>query len=91
MADTNAVIRYLERATDLTETAEVSTFEGYRPTEDGGMQEVTVTVLDGGEGAGELRYSVFARTEDGKEARGNAAGTLDEAVAIMAVHWGQLD
>jgi hypothetical protein len=55
------------------------------------MQEVTVTVLDGGEEAGPDRYTVSARSENGKEAHGNTAETLDVAVAIMAVHWPELD
>ncbi len=77
------------RDTALSETAQVTTFVGYRPA-NGGMQKVTVTVLDGGEVAGPDRYAVSARSENGKEAHGNTAATLDEAVTIMAVHWPEL-
>lgn len=45
--DTTEVIAYLVRDTDLSETAQVTTFVGYRPA-DGGMQEVSVAVLDAG-------------------------------------------
>lgn len=90
MVDTTEVIAYLVRDTDLSETAQVTTFVGYRPANEG-MQEVTVTVLDGGEEAGPDRYTVSARSENGKEAHGNTAETLDVAVAIMAVHWPELD
>lgn len=90
MVDTTEVIAYLVRDTDLSETAQVTTFVGYRPA-DGGMQEVSVAVLDAGEGVVPDRYAVFARSEDGKVARGNPAATLDEAVSNMAAHWSELD
>jgi hypothetical protein len=64
-------------------------FKAYRYASSGGVQSVTVTVLDAGPGAGENRYSVSAKAESGVEAHGNNAGTLDEAIAI--VHWYELD
>jgi hypothetical protein len=71
------------------EVYEVHSFEGYRETADGSNQEVNVKILDMGPGAAHLRYSVKATSEDGKVARGNPAGTIDEAIAIT--HWIELD
>lgn len=46
-------------------------------------------MLDAGDGAGAHRYAVSAYSQDGKEAHGNEAATLDEA--IPNVQWEGLD
>ncbi len=71
------------------EIYEVHSFKGYREAADGSNQEVNVKILDMGPGAGHQRYSVEATSEDGQVARGNPAGTIDEAIAIT--HWTELD
>jgi hypothetical protein len=69
-----------------------TTFECYRRTETGGVQEVIVTILDSGQDSsanGGPRYHVYAQGEDGRSASGNGADDL--RTAICTVHWHQLD
>jgi hypothetical protein len=51
--------------------------------------EITVEVLDAGDGAGAHRCAVSAYSQDGQDAHGNEAATLDEA--IPNVQWEVLD
>lgn len=86
--DTNEIIRHLERDGRMFETSRVTTFKGYRRNKAGDNAAITVEVRDAGESAGSSRYAVSAYSEDGKEAHGNEAGTLEEAISI--VHWDEL-
>lgn len=64
-------------------------FRGYRANRAGEYVEITVEVLNAGEGAGTGRYAVSAYSKDGKEAHGNEAATLEEAIPNVA--WDELD
>lgn len=86
--DAREVINRLQQEGGLSEVSQVFFFEGYRKTKGGDLQEVTVKILDAGPGESE-RYTCEAASEDGKVARGNPAGTIDEALAIT--HWYKLD
>lgn len=86
--DTNEIIGHLERDGGMSGTSQVTTFKGYRENKAGDKVEITVEVRDAGESAGSSRYAVSAFSEDGKEAHGNEAGTLEEAIPI--VHWDEL-
>lgn len=55
-------------------------FKGYRENRAGEAVEITVEVLDAGDGAGDQRFAVSAYSQDGKEAHGNEAATLEEAI-----------
>jgi hypothetical protein len=91
MVDTNTTIALLEQTTDLRETAQMTTFRGFRTTEDGSMQEVTIDVLDRGERAGAERYTVSFRSEDGREGgSSDYLPTVEDAIGVAMVRWGQL-
>ncbi len=84
----NAVIAYLNNLPRLSEAAHVTTFKCYRETDDGGMQEVTVEILDEGPEVEHARYSCVARSNDDKAASGNPADRVE--VALSFVHWQNL-
>jgi hypothetical protein len=90
MADTNAIIEFLEQQTNLSETAQVMNFRGYRKTGEGDIQAVTIEVLDRGERAGAYRYAVSFRSDDDLGGGGDYAETVEDAIAIATVHWGSL-
>ena len=71
---------------EVTELYEVTTFIGYR-----NHKSITVRILDLGPECDNplIRFMCEAVQEDGKEARGNNAQTVDEA--ISGVHWKDLD
>lgn len=48
-------------------------------------REITVTVLDGGPRMPTMRYSVTARTKDGRQASGNPESSIE--VALRTLHW----
>lgn len=87
--DDKGIIRRLEEDAGMFEIVKVTTFRGYRKNKAGENIEITVKVLDAGEDAGAARYAVEAYSEDGKEAGGNEAETLEEAIPIA--HWNKLD
>ena len=64
-------------------------FECYRKTKAGSHQKVLVEILDAGPDAGESRYMCVAAAEDGRQASGNPAHSIEVVLAI--VHWGDLD
>jgi len=72
------------RGSDLQEA-----FKGFRKNKAGEKVEITVEVLDAGDGAGSNRYVVSAYSLDGKEAHGTGAATLEEA--LPNVRWDGLD
>lgn len=86
--DIDETIRSLERNGGLFEVCEVHSFEGYRDTDSGQPQTVYVRIFDAGQSAGDMRYAVEARTEDGKLTRGNEAESVDVALAIT--RWNEL-
>jgi hypothetical protein len=91
MPDTNASIALLEQTTDLRETAQVTTFRGFRTTEDGSIQQVTIDVLDRGELAGAERYTVSFRSDDGREGgSSDYLATVEDAIGVAMAHWGRL-
>jgi hypothetical protein len=88
--DTNAIIKFLEQQTDLSETAQVIIFKGYRTTEAANPQEVTVEVLDHGERAKGDRYAVSAISNDGARTGSGEGETVEDAIGTMMVHWPDL-
>jgi hypothetical protein len=89
MVDHRETIRRLEEDARMFEIDRTTTFQGsdlqeafrgYRENRVGEKVEVTVEVLDAGDGAGAHRYAVSAYSQDGKEAHGDEAATLEEAV-----------
>lgn len=96
--DERGLVRRLEVEAGMFEIAKVTSFrgsdiqaafKGYRENKAGENVEITVEVLHAGEEAGASRYAISAYSKDGKEAHGNGAATLEEAIPI--VHWGELD
>lgn len=92
--DEREPIRRLEEHARMFEITRTTTFQGsdlqeafkgYRENKAGERMEITVEVLDAGDGAGAHRYAVSAYSQDGKEAHGTEAATLDEA--IPNVQW----
>lgn len=71
------------------EAYSVRRFVLYRNKENGESQEVEVEILDAGPDAGNVRYHVIAKADDGRTATGNPAKSLETALAI--VHWSDLD
>lgn len=95
--DERKVIRRLEEDANMLEITKTTTFQGsdlqeafkgYRKNEAGENIEVTVEVLDAGDGTGAHRYAVSAYSKAGKEAHGNEAATLEEAMSN--VEWDEL-
>ena len=84
------VIRALKKMGGAFEVYHKTEFLLYRNAKAGGVQEVTVTILDAGENVDRgLRYQAFATTKDGKSAAGNPADSIETVLAIL--HWGDLD
>ena len=80
--DTHKARKLLEQEASMFEIYEVTRFVGYREGESGVPEEVTIEILDLGPDVSE-RYTCHASTEDGKEAGGNPAATLEEALGIV--------
>jgi hypothetical protein len=72
------------------EAYHITTFRCRRRTKSGGVQGVAVEIHDSGtqEGAAS-RYRCIARSDDGKEASGDAASSIH--TALLMVHWQDLD
>jgi hypothetical protein len=70
------------------EVYEKSTFQCYRNKKTGGVQKVTVEILDAGSDD-ENRYHCIATGDDGSTATGNPASTIE--IVLATVHWGELD
>ena len=88
MGTTDTISR-IERELGMSETSQVTTFEGIRETADGNIQEITVELLDAGKGAGARRYAVSVRFEGGRDdIIGNFAATLDEALTDVSARLG---
>jgi hypothetical protein len=77
----------------MSQTYQVTTFEGVRDRPDGSLQEVSVEVFDAGEDAGARRYMVTLNIEgdfedDEDDIIGNPAPTLDEALSDVSAQLG---
>jgi hypothetical protein len=72
------------------EAYHVTTFRCRRKKKSGGLQSVTVEIYDSGTQEGSTsRYRCIARSDDGKEASGDAASSIN--TALLMVHWQDLD
>lgn len=83
------IIEKLKTKAGFFEVYHRDTFKCYRNKKSGGVQEVTIEVLDAGPAQASSRYSVVATSKDNKGASGNPASTIEEALAF--VHWWTLD
>jgi len=96
--DTTDTIRRIERELGMSQTSQVTIFEGIRDRPDGSVQEVTLEVLDAGEDAEARRYTVNLQLEDDgddidfeegeDEILGDPAPTLDEALSDVSARLG---
>jgi hypothetical protein len=94
--DTTDTIRRIEGELGMSQTYQVTTFEGVRDRPDGSLQEVSVEVFDAGEDAGARRYMVTLNIEgdfeddedDEDDIIGNPAPTLDEALSDVSAQLG---
>jgi hypothetical protein len=87
--DSTDTIRRIEGELGMSQTYQVTTFEGVRDRPDGSLQEVSVEVFDAGEDAGARRYMVTLNIEDDEdEIIGNPAPTLDEALSDVSAQLG---
>jgi hypothetical protein len=87
--DIAAIIKQLHDTTYLSEMAHVTAFQGNRITEDGEEIPVRVAVLDYGPELPESRYMVVAEDDDGAVSTGEAASTVEEAIA--GVPWTEFE
>lgn len=76
------------QAFDIYHVVERFEFMRHRPT-GGDYQKVTLEVFDMGPEKESIRYSCRAISEEGREAHGNPAESID--VALSIVHWDDLD
>ncbi|HEV8483077.1 MAG TPA: hypothetical protein VGV87_05935 [Blastocatellia bacterium] len=86
MVDRRLIRDSLESFGKITDVYEVTTFTGHR-----NGKVITVRILDQGEDCPDpsIRFVCESTQDDGKEARGNEASTVDQAIGI--VHWEKLD
>lgn len=90
----NEVIEFLNRCSNATEAARVSTYRVYL-----GSREVSVEVFDAGDSAGANRYSALAYLSDIAEAdrhigtNGVNMGNPDSTLrgALDNVHWWEIE
>lgn len=74
----------------ISEAYRIETVIVLRTDSDGATRYVTVQIWDRGPAAPtNLRYTVVARDEEGREATGNPADEL--RTALTTVHWNDLD
>jgi hypothetical protein len=87
--DTTDTIRRIEKELGMSETYQLTTFEGIRENTDGSWQEITLEVLDAGKDAEDRRYAVILDFEDGERTiEGRTARTLDEALSDVGAQLG---
>jgi hypothetical protein len=86
---TRDTIRRIEKELGMSETYQLTTFEGIRENTDGSWQEITLEVLDAGKDAEDRRYAVNVRFEGGADGIvGNPAPTLNEALSDVGARLG---
>ena len=84
------VIAEIKKEADFSEVFHKTSFVCVRKTKKGETQDVVVEILDAGPDAGMKRYvCVAVSKKTRKEATGNPAGSIREALSI--VHWKDLD
>ena len=85
--DTTDIIRRIEKELGMSETYQVTAFEGIRDNADGSWQEITLDILDAGKDAEDRRYAVIV--EDGERSiEGRTAPTVDEALEDVGAQLG---
>src|SRR5882724_7256032 len=88
-SDDERAIEILLKGAGFFEAYEKKTFVGYRNRKDGGVQKVTIDVLDAGPRDPRTRFRCEARSDDGKSCSGNSGPTLEHVLTV--VHWYELD
>ncbi len=83
------LISRLKELAHAHELYHVTTYKGYRTKRSGATQDLQIEIWDMGEDGGDSRYHVVAMLGDGRPATYNSAPLLD--VALLNVHWGDLD
>jgi hypothetical protein len=87
--DTTDIIRRIEKELGMSETYQVTTFEGIRENADGSWQEITLDVLDAGKDAEDRRYAAVVEIGDGgRIIEGRTAPTVDEALSDVGAQLG---
>jgi hypothetical protein len=87
--DTTDMIRRIEKELGMSETYQVTTFQGIKENEDGSWQEIALAMLDAGEDAEDSRYVAVLEFEDGDRIiEGRTAPTVDEALADVGAQLG---
>jgi hypothetical protein len=80
--DTTDIIRRIEKELGMSETYQVTTFEGIRENADGSWQEITLDLLDAGKEAGDRRYVAVLEFDDSERIiEGRTAPTVEEALS----------
>lgn len=87
--DTTDIIRRIEKELGMSETYQVTTFQGIKENEDGSWQEIAVALFDAGRDAGDSRYVAVVEFEDGERViEGRTAPTVDEALSDVGAQLG---
>jgi hypothetical protein len=87
--DTTHIIRRIEKELGMSQTYQVTTFEGIRENADGSWQDITLELLDAGEDAEERRYVAVLDIDDGERTiEGRTAPTVDEALSNVGAQLG---
>ena len=87
--DTTDIIRRIEKELGMSETYQVTAFEGIRENADGSWQEITLEMFDAGKDAEDRRYVAVVEIEDGERIiEGRTAPTVDEALADVGAQLG---
>jgi hypothetical protein len=80
--DTTDIIRRIEKELGMSETYQVTTFEGIRENADGSWQEITLDLFDAGKEAGDRRYVAVLEFDDSERIiEGRTAPTVEEALS----------
>jgi len=87
--DTTDIIRRIEKELGISETYQVTTFQGIREDADGSWQEIALDLLDAGNDAGDSRYVAVLGFEDSERIiEGRTAPTVDEALSDVGAQLG---
>jgi stalled ribosome rescue protein Dom34 len=87
--DTTDIIRRIEKELGMSQTYQVTTFEGIRENADGSWKEITLELLDAGKDAAHRRYVAVVDIEDGERIiEGSTAPTVDEALSYVGAQLG---
>ena len=87
--DTTDVIRRIEKELGMSETYQLTTFQGIKENADGSWEEITLDMLDAGKDAEDRRYVAVLAFGDGERIiEGRTAPTVDEALAEVGAQLG---